>query len=36
VPGKFAEFQRRYESELTEPDRAEALRHLRDEARTGR
>jgi uncharacterized protein YeaO (DUF488 family) len=35
-PAKFAEFKRRYETELTEPDRAEALRHLRDEARTGR
>jgi uncharacterized protein YeaO (DUF488 family) len=33
-PSKFAEFKRRYESELTEPDRAEALRHLCDEART--
>ncbi|MFB7108652.1 DUF488 domain-containing protein [Streptomyces sp. NPDC056190] len=34
-PSKFAEFKRRYENELTEPDRAEALGHLRDEARTG-
>ncbi|MEU0806978.1 DUF488 family protein [Streptomyces sp. NPDC005970] len=34
-PAKFAEFKRRYKTELTEPDRAEALRHLRDEARTG-
>ena len=34
-PVKFAEFTRRYKTELTEPDRAEALRHLRDEARTG-
>jgi uncharacterized protein YeaO (DUF488 family) len=34
-PAKFAEFKRRYETELTEPDRAEALRHLRDEAQTG-
>lgn len=34
-PAKFAEFKRRYETELTEPERAEALRHLRDEARTG-
>lgn len=34
-PAKFAEFKRRYEAELTEPDRAEALRHLRDEARAG-
>ncbi|KAK1179130.1 DUF488 family protein [Streptomyces sp. NBS 14/10] len=34
-PSKFTEFKRRYKTELTEPDRAEALRHLRDEARTG-
>jgi uncharacterized protein YeaO (DUF488 family) len=34
-PGKFAEFTRRYRAELTEPERAEALRHLRDEARSG-
>ena len=34
-PAKFAEFKRRYETELTEPGRAEALRHLRDEAQTG-
>lgn len=34
-PARFAEFKRRYETELTEPDRAEALHHLRDEARTG-
>jgi uncharacterized protein YeaO (DUF488 family) len=34
-PARFAEFKRRYETELTEPDRAEALRHLRDEAQTG-
>jgi len=32
---KFAEFKRRYENELAEPDQAEALRHLRDEAGTG-
>jgi len=31
---RFAEFKHRYEKELTEPDRAEALRHLRDEAKT--
>ena len=34
-PARFAEFKRRYETELTEPDRSEALRHLRDEAQTG-
>ena len=34
-PGKFAEFTRRYEAELEEPERAEALRHLREEARSG-
>jgi uncharacterized protein YeaO (DUF488 family) len=34
-PGKFAEFTRRYHAELTEPERAEALRHLRGEARSG-
>jgi uncharacterized protein YeaO (DUF488 family) len=34
-PAKFAEFKRRYETELRKPDQAEALRHLRDEARTG-
>ncbi|MGH3257185.1 MAG: DUF488 domain-containing protein [Streptosporangiaceae bacterium] len=34
-PVKFAEFRRRYETELTEPERAEALGHLRDEARSG-
>ena len=34
-PGKFAEFTRRYRAELTEPERAEALRHLRGEARSG-
>jgi uncharacterized protein YeaO (DUF488 family) len=32
---KFDEFTRRYKTELTEPDRAEALAHLRDEARSG-
>jgi len=34
-PGKFAEFTRRYEAELEEPERAEALRHLREEADSG-
>jgi uncharacterized protein YeaO (DUF488 family) len=34
-PGKFAEFTGRYHAELTEPERAEALRHLRGEARSG-
>ena len=34
-PGKFAEFKRRYEAELKDPERADALRHLRDEARSG-
>jgi uncharacterized protein YeaO (DUF488 family) len=34
-PAKFAEFQRRYEAELQDPERAEALRHLRAEARSG-
>jgi uncharacterized protein YeaO (DUF488 family) len=34
-PAKFAEFKRRYETELTHPDQAEALGHLRDEAQTG-
>jgi uncharacterized protein YeaO (DUF488 family) len=34
-PAKFAEFRRRYEAELSEPDRAEALRHLREEAQSG-
>ncbi len=34
-PAKFAEFKRRYQTELTEPERAEALGHLRDEARSG-
>jgi uncharacterized protein YeaO (DUF488 family) len=33
-PGKFAEFKRRYEAELKEPERSEALRHLREEARS--
>jgi len=34
-PGKFDEFSQRYRAELTEPERSDALRHLRDEARSG-
>jgi uncharacterized protein YeaO (DUF488 family) len=34
-PARFAEFRRRYEAELTEPEQAEALNHLRAEARSG-
>jgi uncharacterized protein YeaO (DUF488 family) len=34
-PAKFAEFRQRYEAELEEPDQAEALRQLREEARSG-
>ena len=34
-PVRFAEFKRRYEAELKDPERAEALRHLRAEARSG-
>jgi len=34
-PGKFAEFTRRYRAELEEPERAAALRHLREQARSG-
>jgi uncharacterized protein YeaO (DUF488 family) len=34
-PVKFAEFQRRYLAELDEPERAEALRHLREVAQSG-
>lgn len=34
-PTRFAEFTRRYQAELKEPEQAEALRHLRDEARAG-
>jgi uncharacterized protein YeaO (DUF488 family) len=34
-PARFAEFRRRYEAELEEPERAEALHHLSDEARSG-
>jgi uncharacterized protein YeaO (DUF488 family) len=32
-PGRFAEFRRRYRDELAEPERAEALEHLRALAR---
>jgi uncharacterized protein YeaO (DUF488 family) len=34
-PVRFAEFKRRYEAELKDPERSEALRHLREEARSG-
>jgi uncharacterized protein YeaO (DUF488 family) len=34
-PARFSEFRRRYEAELTEPERAEALRHLRAETQSG-
>jgi uncharacterized protein YeaO (DUF488 family) len=34
-PAKFPEFRHRYEAELEEPDRAEALRHLREESQSG-
>jgi uncharacterized protein YeaO (DUF488 family) len=34
-PAKTAEFRRRYAAELKEPERAEALRHLRDLASSG-
>jgi len=34
-PARFAEFTRRYEAELEDPERAEALGHLREEARSG-
>lgn len=34
-PARFAEFTRRYEAELEDPERAEALTHLREEARSG-
>jgi len=30
VPERFEEFSRRYRAELEEPERAEALQHLRD------
>jgi uncharacterized protein YeaO (DUF488 family) len=32
---RFAEFKRRYEAELKEPEGVEALRHLREEAQSG-
>jgi uncharacterized protein YeaO (DUF488 family) len=34
-PAKFAEFRRRYTGELHEPERAAALRHLRELASSG-
>jgi uncharacterized protein YeaO (DUF488 family) len=34
-PGRFEEFSRRYREELTEPERAEALAHLRGLAQAG-
>ena len=34
-PDRFAEFTARYEAELKEPERAEALRHLRELAEQG-
>jgi uncharacterized protein YeaO (DUF488 family) len=34
-PAKFAEFTRRYEAELEDPERAKAFGHLREEARSG-
>jgi uncharacterized protein YeaO (DUF488 family) len=34
-PERFGEFTRRYGEELTEPERAEALTHLRELAATG-
>jgi uncharacterized protein YeaO (DUF488 family) len=34
-PARFAEFSRRYQAELAEPERAEAVRHLREEAESG-
>ena len=35
VPERFAEFARRYRAELEEPERADALAHLRALARRG-
>jgi uncharacterized protein YeaO (DUF488 family) len=32
-PDRFAEFSRRYRAELDDPDRADALRHLRELAK---
>ncbi len=34
-PAKFAEFKRRYESELRDDERSDALTHLGEEARSG-
>jgi uncharacterized protein YeaO (DUF488 family) len=34
-PDRYAEFTRRYRAELDDPERAEALAHLRDFARSG-
>jgi uncharacterized protein YeaO (DUF488 family) len=34
-PDKFAEFERRYQAELKDPERADALGHLADEVTTG-
>jgi uncharacterized protein YeaO (DUF488 family) len=34
-PEKFAEFRKRYETELQEPERAAALKHLADLASSG-
>ena len=34
-PARFAEFTRRYEAELEDPERAEALSHLSEEVRSG-
>jgi uncharacterized protein YeaO (DUF488 family) len=35
APERFEEFDRRYRAELEEPERAQALEHLRDLARHG-
>lgn len=34
-PGRYDEFARRYRDELTEPEHAEVVRHLRELARQG-
>lgn len=34
-PERFEEFSRRYQSELTDPERADALHHLRDLTKQG-
>jgi uncharacterized protein YeaO (DUF488 family) len=34
-PAKFAEFRRRYEAELRDAERSDALTHLGEEARSG-